>query len=1151
MSQVLFNNSYNPYPTNIDQFLEKIVNENNLSSIIIVLPTKKLVRYFKQKLIRQYYQIYQKPLSSTKIFNLKSFIDNCYDRIFNDRSKYQISEPYRMLLFEEAINTANLSFYKTKKLSHSLIEKLSNVVYGLKEDGITPDQIEQELLSYNSDEFEFFDEKRIKDILSLYKQYEKLLEDKYLDEISIINRIIKKFKENENTDYIKQIYPEINSIFLFHFTEFKVPEYEFLSYFAHTKISISIVVDYSILNGPIFGNLENTIEHFLSRGFKLTENEDRFKNIKEYDLISNNYDFEKFSLNREIYLRKWLFNHYYELETTQYNDLITIIACRDKQDEVETIAKLVKYYILQKKYLPSDICIVSRKADSYSELFREIFSLYQIPYNVSDRFNLNRSSIIISIISLLNVIIYGFRLDDLIKALNNEFIFIDEIDKDNLFNVAKNLKIIGGRARGGYIYWQYILKAKIDFTKRWLNNIDEINDNYEKKSFENDLKNYEKAYSDLNKIIEILPIIPQNITFENFIKIIENDIIAKFHLKEKIEKSLETLLYNNKNLSLFDKYLLREGIEKNAKALNSFLQLINEICSIHTQRYGNKTYPVETILEKIKLAIEATKYQIKERMNYGVNITSIEQTRGIPYKIMILCGANDGDFPLKYHTDTIVGKELKNSYDKHLKSERLLFYQFLTNNPEALNKGTKQIFITYSQFDSDEYLVRSSFIDALLKITTLNKAGKVLSTNVLEKNENIYKNNLPWFYAYSNINSFISKSNNNSELHLLKNYIGEEHLKLIIKKLENLNIDKKLLEVDFIKQKVEQFLNKPLSISKLELYVKCPFKFLIETFFELKVEELEIDFGISPLTKGKILHKVLKTFYEQQKKEILDNNKYKFRIDPIRNDLDIIVPVELNPDYKNKYLSQLKDIYLNIEELIKNEHPYFKIDSNRILGNDEQRGDLEKWLDSELKRIKNGWLTYPILFELEFGTNSLKPIQSIKIKGNEFRGIIDRIEIYKENNNYYLLITDYKLKYKNNEHKNSKIKELVSFQMPVYIVAAQQILKKYYYIDAEPIGGIYYYFVPQKDDNKFISHKSVLMKKNQLFESLANNKNDLLEENEYEEIIDSVFSKIENIKDCIKNLQFEVSPIDKEICKYCNYWSICKINRREMKKPLF
>ncbi len=1150
MAQILFNNSYKAYPTKIDDFLDKIVIENNLNKFIIVVPTQKLVRHLKQKLIRKYFEVYQKPISNIQIYNLKNFIENCYDRIYNDRLKYQISEPYKMLLFEEAIEKSNLSFYSKnkKRLSTTLIEKLSNVVYGLKEDGITIENIEEELKTYDPLEFDYFDEKRIQDILSIYKEYENLLEDKHLDDITIIQKIIKKFEDNLNYDFIKQIYPEIEMIFLFGFTEFKVPEYKFLSFFATTEISMSIVIDYSILNGPIFGNLETTIEHFLASGFKITENEDKYKNIKESDLINNNYNFEKFSLNREIYLRKWLFNHYHDLKTNEFNNLITIIGCQDKQDEAETIAKLVKYYILVKNYKPSDICIVSRMAESFSEIFRETFSLYQIPYNVSDRYNLNRSPIVISIISLLNVVIYGYSFDDLSKTLNNRYIEIEGIDKDNLLNVATKLKIIGGNLRGGYINWQKMIEVKIKLLENFIIDNNFNNDNQsEKREYEFELENCKKAYKDLNKIIDIFPKIPRSLTYEKFIDIIENDIIKKFSIKEKIEKSLEKILENKKSHSEYDNIILLEGIEKDSRALNTFIKLINEISTIQTLRYGNKTYPRETIIEKIKIGIEATKYQIKEKQNFGVNITSIEQTRGIPYKLMILCGANDGDFPLKYRTDTIVGKELKDSFKKHLKSERLLFYQFLTNNAEALNNGTKEIFITYSQFESDEYLVRSSFIDSLLKITALNGAGKVITTQLLEKNKSTYLDKYPWFYTISNLNSLFDYAGQNLDKTEYKNYIPQELINLYTAKLSNLNSEELSNNINPIKNTIETFINKPFSITSLELYIKCPFKFLSQKIFNLKTEELEIDFGLTPATKGSILHKVLKVFYESQKNEILINNSYDYRIDPIRNDLDIILPIELRASNKKRYLEQLKDIYIEIEKLIKNDHPYFKIDSDRILGNDGRIGDLEFWLDSELSRIENGWHTKPVLFELSFGISPLHPIQPIQIQDNLFQGRIDRIELLKKNNEYYFLIADYKLANKD-LYSNKNIIELKSLQMPVYLAATQQILEKYYEIKAKPIGGVYYFLTPSNKSQTF-NCRPVLIEKDSFFKSFfskANSKN-FIDENQQEEILNDVFQEISEIKKRIINLEFAPEPDDEMTCNNCNYKSICKINQRELK----
>ncbi len=1180
MAQFLFNNAYTHYigsTTPLD-FIDSTIDNNYPDTAFLIVPTGKLVRHYKMLAVRKYFEKYKKPATEFQFYTLKSLASYCFGKLSLDKKYKTISDAYRLSLFEEAAQKANLNFFAKpgRDLSPVILEKLAELVYGLKEDGITAEHLKNDLENAINDNSRDVEIHKLSDIINLYESYQNLLGEKFLDFPELLNLTIDSIKSS-GVEKLENILPEGTKILIYGFSEFKQPEMEFISLFSESTIPCGIRIEYSIKNGPLISILADNVIKLKDAGFNLTSLEEKEEKLPPGQ--------QKFS----YFLSRWLFNTDANVINKNLMPYIKIIAADNKNDEVVSIAKLTKYLILKNNIKPYEICIVARQPENYSGLFREIFPLYQIPANITDRFPLSKSSVAIAVFAVLELITRGFRRDDLHRAMLSPFLsFVpgslkgEKIDGINLFSVAVKLRITGGARRGSTDFWSKRLKGSLESIN---NKIARLKDktNTDKAELERtliDYNNTKKAIDDFNKLLKLIPCENSKISVQEFNEIIKDGIIKRFNIKENILALYEHIKLKSSELSKIEKNFFIEEIEKNGRAFSALIKLLDEFTYILDERFPKKKFRLDELVQRFKTAVSAEKYQVKEKFNYGVSITSIEQTRGLPYKVMILCGALDGEFPIAYKTDIFLGKELPGSETRHNSSERMQFYQFLVNSPDELDNGNKNIFITYPKSYETEMLIKSPFIDSLLKIISHPDEKNIFDLSDLRKEKRKSKefdsstllkvisidNNFEWLDAISN----------ESELLIARakkdNQIPEPQLENLIKKSntfsDNITYIKNLELIDSEEKEIISKKNANtrendlmvLSVSDLETYASCPYKYFVEK--HIKPEELKIeDTSLTPVEKGTIYHDIFYRFYIELKDEQLKAGEGNIFLQAKIESLPPILTVNLKTEEKDRNLNLLKEIAK--EELEKNKfsHPFFEMNEEEILGSRNKPGIMETWLNLEIKRKDEGWLFAPALFEFGFGTFSHKStvvdVEPVKLTDNfALRGKIDRIELLKKDNQIYLMVADYKSGSQNLPTIN-KIYDGTSFQMPLYLLAAKKILKDYYSINAELAGAVYYLIKPGvKNDNnkiKITGEKFILItEENHLSLKYKNTrtKNSFLDEDDMLFCLDSSVNKAVEISGKIMNEEFPVEPLKSpNPCRYCSYQPVCRINENELLIP--
>ncbi|HYF01768.1 MAG TPA: 3'-5' exonuclease, partial [Patescibacteria group bacterium] len=473
--------------TDMSSLLESVCRHEDLDRLVIVVPTARRVRLLQSEIIRMMHRMHGKPTRQPLIFTFKSFVHYVFKNVCNAKKRRVVSEGYRLALFEEAVEKAELQFFARdgRSLSPATLERLAHLVWGLKKDGITPQSIRDDVRMAEAGAVEGdYDVPRLRDILALFQSYQDLLGETFLDDwevLKITHEVVAGERDCETLERLthadnsheakcgrlRKVFPKADLIFMEGFSEFSEPELNFLSLFTNCSIPVAIRVDYGE-SGPLFGNMHKTVDKLRVLGFGdcYLDEEKPFKNSENDSRIT---------IPLGAYLRRWLFNTEREIRHPGFSNSGQIIAAENRLEEVRTIAKLIRNLSVNHQIPLSDMCVVMRSDDRYTQLFREMFAAYTIPSNITDRFPLSKSPVTIAVFAVLDIILRGYRRDDVHRALQSPYLQFFKrgengeripLNGSNLYDVALRLRISGGERRGGKDAWTRRFEKSLESLER-------------------------------------------------------------------------------------------------------------------------------------------------------------------------------------------------------------------------------------------------------------------------------------------------------------------------------------------------------------------------------------------------------------------------------------------------------------------------------------------------------------------------------------------------------------------------------------------------------------------------------------------------------------------------------------------------------------
>ncbi|HKB86292.1 MAG TPA: PD-(D/E)XK nuclease family protein [Ignavibacteriaceae bacterium] len=1027
------------------------IRQRNLNSLLMIVPTNRRIRALVRELVSR------SPGGAAGKLNIET-IGSVSSKLLFDRDDIRtdtLSDAAASVILQQSFNAVQLKYFSgyDGEIPKGTLERIRNVIAEYKRHGIGPAKIRSEAQSLTGSE-----QNKAFDIADVYEEYQKKLNSSGLKETGDIYSSLPGLSDKDFSSNFAHLYPDVKLIIIMGFDEFTLPEVEIIDRLTTVnKSELFLSFDYFRYNPLIFSHLDSCYNNFLSKGFKPAG--DRSTSL-----------FTRF----QDEVRENLFRKKADRVIRNYKDEIKVISAATREKEIELIASEIKELILQKGVKPEEIYVVFNLISHYSNTIRDIFPLYGLPFNLTDRFPLDTAPPVTALISFLEIAENDFYYKNIFRALSGGILEMKGINVTNLLRASVNLKIISG-----FDNWQTSLNEAIISIE------ENDDDSYDLPGKKESLR---KALNDIDKIHDFL-----------------DPFLHKMNIPE-FRKNLSDLI---NRLQLPVRLLAGEPdeAEKNIKSLTVLIDTTEEIISLLQDQFGDdEKFSTGFFLHNIRMAVSSSRYNIKEKPGYGVQITTLNEIRGLKCGYLFIGGLCDGDFPTRFSPEIFFSGSMAKVKGEinHLTEERYLFYQ-------SLCTWNKKLYLTFPRQEERKEYVKSDFLREFTN-----------TFEITSGDENEYENTI---YTREQLLNFIGEKG----VAETRAVFDLSSAGLNLEEIERaMIIDRQRTEMPFTESMYNGFIQEGISeeaknnlgkmkerefsISQLEIYAVCPYRYFAERVLKLDIIKEPTE-EIEALEMGSLIHSILFNFYSALKKEdiILGNCTD-----------EVFAKAE-------KLLFSIADA--KVKEVNLNS-PLSFFEREKIFGIEGRRKNsiLYNFLKSERENA-GGYV--PELFETGFGQVKKDPGQKVlleELKAGEIkvRGKIDRIDLNKEEKTFKVF--DYKTG--KSRLKKQDMFDGLQLQLPLYLYAAKEIIKAELNEDYDPAGALIYSLKYKSAD---FGRKEISFGKNAGDEEITS---------QYYELIKICLEAINRYVEGISRGDFRLSQIDQreeKACRYCGFRSICRI----------
>ncbi|KAF0151590.1 MAG: ATP-dependent nuclease subunit B [Ignavibacteria bacterium] len=1032
----------------IDEIVNSKISTGSVSEILFLVPTNRRARTLKKELISL--------MPNSAAYQIKvETLNTISSKLLNEVKPFrQISEAASSVFIRQICAKTKfryLSLYRDE-IPAGTLDKIRNVIVEYKRHGIAP-----ETLIAESDKLTGSERNKALDIADVYKAYlEKCLYLRAFD----YGDVYSELNTASNTDFAARfttVYGIADYIIIDGFSEFSNPEVEII-YKLSNAAKLFIAFDYNADNDFLFAHLEKTVEVLNRFGFS------EIKDLRAPDMN----EFHSF-------IREKLFKVRSPKQKKKLPIPPVVLHGTTKEREVELLAKQIKTILLEGRTEPHKICVTFNLVQDYSSIVKDIFAKFGLPFNLTDRTLLQNSAPVIALINFLETVENDYYFKNIFRALNSGFIELAEIDSANLYRVSSEHKIVSGK-------------------ENWINNINIALANLSHIGDEDDLSvsktKLENAKKDIQKLFLFLEPFEVKMTVNEF------------------RKKLSSFIVDSKLVFTALNYGVEK--EKNVRAVAQLLNVTNEIFELMEEEFAaEKKFPLSYFVEQLRTACGWARFNVKEKSDYGVLVTSLDEIRGLQFDYLFIGGLCDGILPTRFNPEIFFSGSYKKQAFIHQTEERYLFYR-------ALCSWKKKLFLSYHQSNESKETVTSSFLKdftALVHIEEIN--SDVFTDSIFSQEELLIEvgKNLSSELRFALEEYTVNKMSDSLEVEKKRNTspFGGSSFTGDVLNEDDLTITKN--ELEEIENELKKLAYKQYSISQLENYAKCPFKYFAERVLGIEpIEEPTED--IEAIEMGRLLHSILFEFYTDLRKK------------------KIVLQQCSNSDFE-----KAKELIFEIAErelestAFKSPLTFYEKEKILGIGGSEEESVLFRFIENERNSDKD---FVPQFFEVGFGRlrseesdGELTTTEAIAVDDINLRGKIDRIEINEEGNSFN--IVDYKLSGTKPTYKD--FKNGVSLQLPVYLYASAKLLSKKFNRTFTP-NEMFIYSLKYNQEEFGKTKVSLGRIKDAKFNSV-------------DELIQNSLSYIKNYVERILQGKFNLSILEdreNKVCRFCQFRLVCRID---------
>ena len=580
-------------------------------------------------------------------------------------------------------------------------------------------------------------------------------------------------------------------------------------------------------------------------------------------------------------------------------------------------------------------------------------------------------------------------------------------------------------------------------------------------------------------------------------------------------------------------------------AYREFRRLIDELVESLITDYGTEMrYPLGRYINWLRLMTSESVYQSGSSYDEGVRILLLNQTRDLSFDTVILGGLVDGEFPAVFRSDPLLPSSQSGTESEQLHKDRFLFYQ-------ALTLYQKQLYLLSPQHDGDVELVPSAFIDELQRITEIETATD--NDETVFSTENFLKNYGAFVWEHSEMERLEEPAVPPTMLATLP--LIAHNVRVEKSRTSTQESTQKLLEYEghllpnLLSQSshraLEQRRDRTYSVSQLETYGECPFRYFSDRVLNLSPTEEE-ETGLTNMEKGSLAHRILFEFYDRRRDTSPLSKCKDADFDEAVADLGRIARDHLDVEEVQRHLNRADQLFWDIEV-------------ERLIGGHGRTGILPAFLVAERER---NFEVHPRYFEVEFGPSvrsepadpQLGSTEAITVGEVSLSGRIDRIEL----GNGMFVIGDYKTG--SNTPKLNDILEGRSLQLPLYVAVVEQLLRQQsapiqgFEEDFEPIqgvGGVYYVLQEESGvqlgigDKEYNGKAFPVSRGGQLLPNSRFQIGETQTDSDSDVIGAIVNVAVEHANQYVRSIaagEFQLTSHDKtKVCRYCSFKRICRV----------
>lgn len=496
-------------------------------------------------------------------------------------------------------------------------------------------------------------------------------------------------------------------------------------------------------------------------------------------------------------------------------------------EEVESIAKniiyLVKEHELKNGLRFENVAILTRDIDKYKNVFKMIFSLYNIPFFFDDKKELAVEPIISLILSLLEIISNNYRYTDMFSYLKTG---LTNISDENDIDVIEN----------------YVLKYGIR-GKKWGEDFEYEEDDLEKINFiraqiMGPILNFKKSFDGRKTVKEIITAL---FNFLNEIKVLET-------INAKVDSFIND--EDKKDIRYAQEY---------AQVWNILISIFDEMVS----SIGDENISFKDFKTVFKIGVSNHSISVIPSTKDKVIIGDTERTRSNEIRYLFVCGVNDGSFPKVFKNEGFINDNereilLNNNIEIAKDTKKLLDQEFF-NIYKALCVPSDSLFISYPMMDLEGNSLRPAHLINQIKamFPKINASPKCNVTSreasfheaMLKKRESldVGTDNQFWQEVYcwykENESTKFESTTKGLDFKNTIEYQSKEVSKMLYGDTMN------------------------TSVSRLERYMNCPFSFYLT--YGLKLKEREV-FKLKVPDIGSFLHEIIELFSKRVLEENID-----------------------------------------------------------------------------------------------------------------------------------------------------------------------------------------------------------------------------------------------------------------------------------------